>query len=190
MTIKSIVELLAQADATIEDNTTGNITPSDVRALCKDIIDTMSPAYGVLQASASFAFLLPTSPPAVLKPLATVVQATAGYFNASAANGWIRRLVTTAGLAGASNLVLVSGEVDGPNNDNVNIELYKNGVATGWRSSVVCQGAGEFVGFNIAGLTYDTVDTEFDLRVSGTGGTKNFRNIVILIQAQPVRSYT
>lgn len=190
MPIKSIAELLAQADATLEDNTTGAISPSDVRAMVKDIIDTMSPAYGVLQMPGPVAFNLTTTP-TVLKPFGSIVAATTNYFNASAANGWVRRLIATAGIAGASNLVLASGEIDGPNNENVNIELFKNGVATGWRSSVVCQGVGEFVGFNIAGLTYDaTDDVEFDLRVSGTAGTKNFRSVVLLIQAQPVRSYT
>jgi hypothetical protein len=191
MTIKSILELLAQADATIEDNTTGNITPSDVRAMFKDFLDTMSPAYGVLRATNPVAFNVPASPPAAFKPFAEIVASTAGFFNCSAANGVVTRLIASAGIAGASSIVLISGEVAGTNNDNVNLEVFKNGVATGWRTSAVCQGTGEFVGFNIAGFVFDTgADVDYELRVSGTAGSKDFRNMVMLFQAQPVRSFT
>ena len=48
MTIKSIEQLLLQADTTIEDNVTGAISAADVRTLIKDFLDTIGPGYGVM----------------------------------------------------------------------------------------------------------------------------------------------
>ena len=39
---KSIVELEQQADATIEDNTIGSISPADVRTLIKEFLNAQA----------------------------------------------------------------------------------------------------------------------------------------------------
>jgi hypothetical protein len=48
MARKSLNELRAQAVATLEDNTTFNISPLDVRAMILDFIEAIQPAYGLL----------------------------------------------------------------------------------------------------------------------------------------------
>ena len=49
MTIKSMLQLLEQADASLPDNSTQEITPADVRVMIKDFIDSVTPAYGTMQ---------------------------------------------------------------------------------------------------------------------------------------------
>jgi len=191
MTIKSIVELLAQADATLEDNTTGNITPADVRNLIKDFLDTVSPAYGAIVCTSDTATLSAT--PTQIAPFTTSVAAAAGYYTNNLSAGTVTRQIATAGLAGATDFIIVSGSVSGANNANVLVTLYKNGNPTPYRASVTCTGAGDGQGFNIAGITYTDAgdgDAVYDVRATGPAGSFVFTDVTLLVQAQPVRSFT
>jgi hypothetical protein len=190
MTIKSIVELLAQADTTLADNTTGDITASDVRTLIKDFLDTMSPAYGAIRLTSQVIAL--TGTPQTLAPFASVVAANAGYYTANLVPGNVTRLIASASLAGATDFVIIDGNVEGPNGDLVTISLYKNGAVTAYTTSVTTTGAGEPVGFNLAAISYTAApgDAVYEVRVSGDAGNKTFSNTTLLCQAQPVRSFT
>lgn len=185
MTIKSCLELLAQADATIQDNTTGDITAAEVRQLFKDIIDTFSPAYGVITCTSSVETL--TATPAVLAPFTSIINATSGYYTANLTNGSVTRL--RQGAAGCTDFIICDGQVEGPNNDLVTIQVFKNGAPTPYEVSVTTQGVGRPVGFNIAGITYSDNDPVFDVRVSGDAGNKTFTDVTLLVQAQAVRSF-
>ena len=188
MTIKSMNELLAQADATIEDNTTGNITPSDVRSLIKDLIDTISPAYGAIGITTPVVFPL-TATPAVLKPFDASLANVPSHYTNNLANGSVTRLVTSAGLAGATDFVIIDGNVEGPNGDLVTIALYKNGSPTPYTTSVMTTGASEPIGFNLAALSYTAADAVYEIRVSGDAGNKTFSKTSLICQSQPVRSF-
>lgn len=190
MTIKSIVELLAQADTALADNTTGDITASDVRTLIKDFLDTMSPAYGAITLT-SQVFTL-TATPQTLAPFASVVAATAGYYTANLVPGNVTRLVASASLAGATDFIIVDGNVEGPNGDSVTVQLYKNGSAMPFTTTVSTTGAGEPIGFNLVALSFTAApgDAVYEVRVSGDAGVKTFSNTVFVCQAQPVRSFT
>lgn len=188
MTIKSIAELLAQADATLADNTVGDISAADVRTMIKDFLDTIAPAYGAMTLTGPSAELLSPTP-AVIAPWTTNNVATPDYYLVSAANGQITRLIAAAGLAGGTDLITVSGGVNGANNSNVTVELFINGAASGIKSSVTCSGGTDIVGFNFAGLRYNAVDTTYELRASGPAGTYNFSNVEMILQSQPVRSF-
>lgn len=193
MTIKSVVQLLAQADATIEDNTTGAISAADVRSMIKDFLDSFSPAYGAIALAGPASKALTTTP-SLLSPFSSSVAQTTGFYVNSVANGKITRSISAAGLAGATDFIVVSGTVSGANNANVVVELYKNGVPTGFKTSVTCSGTSDYQGFNLAAITYTANDASndaaYDLYVSGPAGNFNFRDVTLLVQAQPVRSYT
>jgi hypothetical protein len=187
MTIKSIVQLLAQADATLADNVTGDITAADVRVLIKDFIDTMSPAYGAMSLVSLVVNV--TGVPTAITHWVTIQEATAGYYAVSLANGQVARLINGV-VPGASDFIIVDGNIEGPNGDTVTISLYKNGVAMGFTSSVSCTGAGEPIGFNIAAFAYTpTVDAVYEVRISGDVGAKTVTNLSIIVQAQPVRDF-
>jgi hypothetical protein len=186
MTIRSILELLAQADATLEDNTTGNITPADVRNLIKDFLDTMSPAYGVITCTSSVEAL--TATPAVISPFTSILAATVGYFTANLTAGSVTRALN--GIAGASVRFTLNGDVAGANNTAVTISIYKNGAPTGFQTTVATRGAANPVSFNIAGLTYNDTDAVYDVRaITDTNGSYTFSNVVLLCEDVPVRSF-
>jgi hypothetical protein len=189
VTIRSINELLAQADATIEDNTTGAITPADVRNMFKDFLDTIAPAYGAISLPTASKALSPT--PSAITPFTSVVQQTANVYLASAANGNVRRLINTAGIAGATDFVVISGTIAGGNNNTVRLTLYKNGAPTPYTTSVTCTGAGDFQGFNLAGITYTdgAQDATYAIYASGPAGTYDLADLFLVAQAQPVRSF-
>jgi len=186
MTIRSILELLAQADANLPDNTTGQISPADVRNLIKDFLDTMSPAYGVIQCSSSVEALTATA--AAISPFTAILAATAGFFTANLTAGSVTRELN--GIAGASVRFTVNGDVAGANNTAVTVEVYKNGAPTGFRTTVATRGAANPVSFNIAGLTYNDTNATYDVRaLTDTNGSYTFSNVVLLCEDVPVRSF-
>jgi len=188
MTIKSTNELLAQADATLPDNNTQLITPAAIRAMIKDFIDTVSPAYGGINITSSLYAV--TAAPAKLSPWTAITTQTAGYYAASAALGEVTRAIASASLAGATDFITIGGGVQGANNANLTLELYKDGLATGLKASVTCTGPTETVGFNIAGLQYKGgADAVYDLRANGPAGNYTLVNVAMIMQAQPVRSF-
>jgi hypothetical protein len=185
MTIRSILELLAQADATIEDNTTQQISAADVRNLFKDFLDTMSPAYGAIQCTSVAETLGAT--PQLIAPFTSQAAVTAGYFTSNLTNGSVTR---SSAVAGITDFIIASGSVAGGNNNNVVVEIFKGGVATGYKASVTCAGAGDAQAFNIAGITYTAAGTAtYDIRATGPAGSYTFTDVSIIAQAQPVRSF-
>jgi hypothetical protein len=190
MTIKSIVELLAQADATLEDNTTGAISAADVRNMIKDILDTVSPAYGAINLLTQQLTL--SAVPQAIAPFATTVVATTGYYTTNLTAGQVTRAIQSASIAGATDFIIIDGNIEGPNNDEATIQLYKNGVAMPFTQSVTLRGASRPVGFNLAAFSYTAVpgDAVYEVRVSGDPGVKTLTNTLMLCQAQPVRSFT
>jgi len=102
----------------------------------------------------------------------------------------VTRQIAAAGIAGATDFVVISGAVSGTNNASVVLTLFKNGVATPYTTSVTCTGVGDNQGFNIAGVTYTAaVDAVYELRATAPAGTYNFVDVTLLCQAQPVRSF-
>jgi hypothetical protein len=188
MSIKSIVQLLAQADSSFPDNTTQLITPAALRTFVKDFLDSISPAYGgILLTTLSKAL---TTTPSALSPWGSSYVNTTGYYRTSVANGEVIRDVATAGITGATDLVIFNIDVEGPNGNLVTAEIYKNGVSTGYRSSVTTNGAGKPESINLVGIGYTaTVDVDWQVYVYGDAGNYTFTNGSLLAQAQPVRSY-
>ena len=191
MTIKSMLQLLAQADTDLPDNSTQDITPADVRVLIKDFIDSVTPAYGTLQLATLTKTLNAT--PSKIAPFGSSFGATPGYYTTNVTDGTVTRLVGTGGVAGASDVVIISGAVSGANNARVVVRLYKNGNATAYQTSVTCSGAGDNLGFSLVGITYTDAgegDAIYELRASSSNaGTFVFADMSVVVQAQPVRSY-
>jgi len=186
MTIRSINELLAQADATIEDNTSANITPADVRSLIKDFLDTVAPAYAAITCSGATLTLSAT--PQAIAPFTSQDALTTGLWTVNLTTGSTTRALS--GVAGSTTFVSVNGTVEGPLNDLVTVRLYKNGAPTPFLVSATCQGAGRPVGFDFSGLDYTNANATFDVRASGDAGSKTFSNVFLLCQTQTVRSFT
>jgi hypothetical protein len=186
-----MVEMNQQINTLLANNTTQLITPTALRSVLNDFVDSLRPGYGGINLL-SLSFNVPVSPPGTLTPFNTIVVATAGVYAASAANGQVTRQITTAGLQGATDFVICNGAVAGPNNDVINVELFKNGVATGYRATATCQGVSQPVDFGFSGISYTAAsagDALYELRVNGAAGAHTFSNVILLIQTQPVNAY-
>jgi hypothetical protein len=186
MAFKSILQLLAQADATLPDNSTQLITAAAVRNMVKDFLDSMSPAYGAIHCTSVVETLAPLTPQ-VLAPYTTTIQATAPDFTTNLTNGSVTRVLGAE--AGSTIQILASGAVVGGNGDAVTVTLFRNGAATTFANSVTAQGGGNPVSFNIAAIDYVTTDSTYDLRAVGPAGSYTFSELTIVCQKQPVRSF-
>lgn len=187
MARKSIAELLAQADATLPDNATQLITAAAVRNIIKDFVDTMAPSYGVITCASSVE-VVPGGTPQVIAPFTAVLQASpATEWSANLTNGSVTRALN--GVAGNTSRVTVDGDVEGPNNNLVEVRLYKNGAYTGFSVSATTGGAGRPFGFNFLGLIYNDADATFDVRAVGDAATYTFSNVDLICENVPVRSF-
>lgn len=188
MSIKSIAELLAQADTSFPDNSTQLITPAVLRTFVKDFLDSVAPAIGGITLTSLAKALNAT--PSPLSPWNATLQATAGVYTTSVALGEVIRYIATAALTGATDFVTGTVSVEGPSGGLVTLELYKNGVATGYKVSVTTNGAGKSESAYMAGVSYNSgADVEYRIFASGDAGNYIFSNGVLQVQAVPVRSY-
>jgi len=188
MTIKSMLELLAQADATLPDNTTQEISAGDVRQIIKDFVDSVTPGYGAIQVTTPVVLNLTTTPQ-VIAPFDAIVTATPGFFTANLSAGSVTRAL--GGVAGSTLLFAVSGFLSGPNNADTIIRLFKNGAPTSFVVGASSSGAANTTAFNLAAFDYTDVDATYDLRASVPAGTATitFDEIVLIAQTNPVRSF-
>jgi len=180
---KSIQELIAQCDATIEDNTIGAISPADVRNLIKDILTAIAPAYGVLQKTSPQTVNLGLTP-------ATIQYTTAHTSNpseltASAATGSIDR--TDRGTS-SINFTM---DIECAANRFITATLFKNGTATLWRITMNGAGTGNPVGMALAAVDYADPSAEYEVRLSAeqNGVSTIISNGALILAVDPVNSY-
>jgi hypothetical protein len=119
--------------------------------------------------------------------MATSVAATAGLFTNNLTVGATTR--TLNGVAGSTVQLIATGDIAGPNGNEVTVTLYKNGTPTLFKQTVTTSGAANRIGFNIIGFDYTMVDATYDLRASAPAGTFTFNDVAIIAQSQPVRSF-
>ena len=187
MAIKSMVELIQQAETTLADNVTQDISAADVRLMIENVVDSLAPAYGSMELETKVQ-AIDATPTALTGWTFVVAEADTAYL-CNLLAGTVTRKVTSAGIAGATDNTLVSGAVAGNVNDVVDITLYRNGAATSFGTTITCQGVGRPMSFQMNAWNYSTVDAVYDVRVSGSTGTATFSNVIIIARAIPVRSY-
>lgn len=125
MSRKTIAALLAQADTTIEDNTTQNISPADVRSMVKDFVDSMTPGFASIT-NASLAFpSLGGGVPQIVTCTASPVS-TSGSFTPNFAAGTITRLAQ--GLPSTINNLQFTCNAFGPAGTPITFGMYRDGV--------------------------------------------------------------
>jgi hypothetical protein len=187
MSRKSIAELLTEAAANLADNTTQQITAAKVRVLITDFLDCMKPAYGVIRQVAALVKAV-TATPSAITPFDTAIAAVAPDFVNILASGAVQAVVTGV-TTGRTTRFICDGTVEGQNNQTILIEVYKNGAPTGWSQTCRTTGVGRPESWNIVGLTYDTADVTFDVRVSGDAGNYTFSKVTLLCENVPVASF-
>ena len=143
---KSIVELEAQAIATLEDNNTNNISPAEVRAMFLEFLNAIRPAYGVLRQDSVAAQVYGLTPVKVAWNNASdsdPLQTTS-----SAGNGRITRAEK------GTSVINFTMDFESTNGRFITFTIYKNGLATPWRITANGAGAGNPVGVALTMLDY------------------------------------
>lgn len=188
MTIRSLFQMLAQADASLPDNTTGAISPADVRDMFKDLIDTLTPGYGsITNFGGAGLIAMLSATPQVLAPFTAIAEVSAGYFTANLATGSITRTLGT--VPGSRLFITAEGLVSGAGGNDVVVRLFANDLPTNFTTTASTSGATNKIAFDLAAILYINTTTKFDLRVSGPANSFTFTELLLTIQSQPVRDF-
>ena len=185
MTRKTMLALLAQADATIEDNTAGNISALDVRQMIKDVVDSFAPGYGILSADTTLLPLLGVTAQTV--HYVTVLSLTPEY-TASVAAGTVTRLAQ--GLPTTVNRVSFYCDVAAPTGNEVAFTLARNGVDIPGGTTVTGQGAGNLANasFSVGTTSPDGADYTYSIhakKLTGAAADVTLTSVRFILESVP-----
>jgi hypothetical protein len=137
--------LQAEIAALLPDNTSGEISPADVRGVVTDIIDTFQPAGAGIYRTADASQALTTADTKLTVFDTTLTSfGESGVIIPSAANDTIDTL-----LIGVHTLS-VNLQAEGGANDDLIVTVYRNGVPTAVAGEIALRGAGNKVEFTLS----------------------------------------
>jgi len=168
---KTVLALLAQADATLPDNISQDISAADVRSMVKDTIETYSPGYGIASRTALTLIALGVTPQIVTYD--AVLAQTADYV-VNAAAGSVQRLAN--GLPTTVNRVSFNCDVAAPAGNEVVFSLFRDGIDIPGGTTVSGQGAGNLsqASFSVGTTSPGAADHVYTVRASKiSGGADN-----------------
>jgi hypothetical protein len=141
MARKTMQALLAQADVTLPDNITQDISAADVRNLIKDFIDSMTPGFGAVGNELHTLVALGIPPQVV--PYDTLLAVTVDFNSANIALGEVQRLAL--GLPSTNTRVTFYAGVAAPAGNEIVFTLFRDGVNVPGGCTVSGQGIGNIV---------------------------------------------
>ncbi len=180
---RTIAALLTEATNNLPDNSSGQISPADIRDLVKNIADTFAPGYAAV-ARASLVLPALGLPPQVVTYDVNLIGTPDYVVNLAA--GSVTRIAGT--LNPTFNRVSFYTGVSAPNGNEVVLQLYRDGVAIPGGVEVSAQGAGNIVAasFSLPSATTDGLDHVYDVRATKvSGGADN----VTLTNARFIMEY-
>jgi hypothetical protein len=185
MPYRTIIDLRAEVGAKFPDNTTGLITPVQVRDMFKDVIDTFAPGYGIASIDSLTLVALGITPQVVTYD--TLLAETDTY-SVDPALGAITRLAR--GLPSTVNRISFYADVSAPTGDEVVFSLFRDGIDIPGGGTVSGQGLGNViqVAFSISTTAEDNLDHTYDIRaLKVTGGADNVElaNVRFILEYVP-----
>ena len=182
---KSIIALREQVGVSFPDNTTGAITPVEVRDMFKDIIDTFSPGYAIVSIDALTLVALGITPQVITYD--TTLAETDQYLVVPA-SGTVQRLAQE--LPSTVNRVSFYADLAAPTGDEVVFSLFRDGIDIPGGSTVSGQGLGNVVqaSFSLITSAEDALDHTYDVRATKvTGGADNVElaNVRFIFESVP-----
>jgi hypothetical protein len=181
---KSVTELELQADTTLEDNVTKNISAADVRTLIKDFLNAFRPAYGTLTLTGAPVINLGLTP--VKAQWNNAQDSDINQTSSSAATGRITRTDRgTSEITFTMDFECTQGRL-------VSFTLYKNGAATPWRVTATGAGSGKPVGVAFSAIDYADPAAYYEIFAEcDTASTATtMSNGSCVLKVAPVNSYT
>jgi hypothetical protein len=184
MTRKTFAELTTEVGALLPDNTTGEITPADMRTMLQDILDSIIPAYGAMVISSQYTLAAVGQTHKAL-PFQTVIAETTPEFVCNAAGGTVQRAQSIA-----STQILFQADFSGPSNREVICTILADGVATPFVGRVQTGGSAVPVSLNLVALQYKASPCVYSIGVTTDSGVNDvvFSNATLICSAVPVRS--
>lgn len=185
MTRKTMVALLAQADATLADNATQDISAADVRNLIKDFIDTMTPGFGAVGKDAHTLVALGVTP--VVVPYDTLMAVTT-EFTANLPAGTVTR--NALGLPTVNTRITFFAGVTGPSGNEVSFTLQRDGVNVPGGFTVSGMGAtnpvqGSFEIINATPVAGNPVYRVMAAKINGAAANVDLSNVRFILEVVP-----
>ena len=183
MARKTIAELIAEIGTLFADNTSGAITPAKLRSFLTDFVDTMTPAYGAIAITGPLAATVGVADQLMVWQSSYIAQNP--EFTTDAATGKVTRNQTVV-----SNRIAINVDVELAANRELTATLYKNGVATTWRSKVSGSGTGRPAILSLEAIDYSDVAADYQLYVQAdqAGTAVTYSNGIFVVSAVPVRT--
>jgi hypothetical protein len=183
MARKSFVQLSADLLTSFPDNINGAITPLVLRTYIQNFLNAIRPAYGLLSRPNATAQTLGTADAAII--FDTGYASDVPDYTTNAPAGTLVRLE-----AGSTRLT-INATIETANGRLITLTLYKNGVATPWRSSVIGQGTGKPIDMTIVALTYEGAQATYQLqgKADAAATSVTFSNMDMLAETVPVNAY-
>lgn len=184
MARKSIVELIAQANADIPDNTTGLVSPADIRNLIIDFLNAIAPTYSYLS--------IPTGTLTQTLNIAPALMIFNTAFNGDPSQ-MVAAVPASTVVRNERGTVTVNftADFECTNGRFVTFTLYKNGVATTWRVTGNGGGAGNPIGIALTAVDYADPAATYAIYASCevNGTVVTLSNAAMIVAIDPVRSY-
>jgi hypothetical protein len=182
---QTINALLTQANVTLADNVTGDISAADVRDLLKDVIDTFKPGFGAVSNPSVTLPSLFTTP--VVIPYTTLLAVTVD-FTATPAAGTVKR--NALGLPTVNNRISFFADVLAPAGSDITLALYRDGIQVPGGVTVAGRGASTptAAGFEILNGTPVAGDPIYEVRaakISGAASAVGFNNVRFILEVIP-----
>jgi hypothetical protein len=183
MTRRTIVELTAQADTTLPDNTTGLIDPADVRNMIKDFLDTIRPSYAAIRISSDVSKAVTTTFSTFSWTNTEIAQAP--DWSVSLASGTMQR-----DGGPASTRITFNIDVVAPNNSIVTFALFVNGVETPWAISNTSTSSTDKQSYSLSAINYNSQATiQYQIQVkSSAAGNIVLSNGALVCENIPVNT--
>jgi len=185
MTRKTITALLAQADATLPDNTTQAISAADVRSMVKDIIDTFKPGFGAVGSDLVTLVALGTTPVPI--PYDELLAVTVD-FTANLAAGTVQRM--SQGLPSTNTRITFYTDMACPDGNEVVFSLYRDGINVPGGTTASGRGIGNIVeaSFEIINGQPVAGDPVYSVRASKISGgidDVELSNVRLILEVVP-----
>ena len=180
-----MVALIAQADATLQDNITGLISAADVRQMIKDFIDTMTPGFGAVGRATQTLPTLGVAPQVVTYDDTMALTAD---FTANLATGEITR--QALGLPTVNNRITFYAGVEGPAGSEYLFTLFRDGVSVPGGATVSGQGLGNpvqvtFEILNATPIVGNPVYKVMASKISGAAANTNLIDVRFIAEVVP-----
>jgi len=165
---KTMFALLQQADTSLPDNITQDISAADVRNMIKDIIDTMTPGFGAIGADTATLVGLGLVPVMIVLP--NLLAITPDFTSFGPTSGQLRR--NALGLPSTNTRVTFYAGISCDTGNEIVFSLFRDGISVPGGCTISGQGntniaEGSFEIINAVPVAGDAI---YEVRASKISG--------------------